>query len=42
MTGTEINYPSFDLSQMYPIIMGMLGLGFARSYEKTKKVDDRH
>jgi len=41
-TGSEITYPTFDLSQMYPIIMGMLGLGFARTYEKKQKVDDRH
>jgi hypothetical protein len=41
-TGSDITYPTFDLSQMYPIIMGMLGLGFARTYEKKQKVDDRH
>ena len=41
-TGSEITYPTFDLSQMYPIILGMLGLGLARSYEKKQKVDDRH
>jgi hypothetical protein len=24
------------LNELYPVIMGMLGLGFARSYEKKK------
>jgi len=42
ITGSQIIFPTFDLSQMYPIILGMLGLGFARSYEKKQKVDDRH
>ena len=41
-TGMEINYVTFDLSQMYPIILGMLGLGISRSWEKSKKVNDRH
>ena len=38
----EIVLPNISLNELYPIILGMLGLGFARSYEKTKKVDDRH
>ena len=38
----DITLPNISLNELYPIILGMLGLGFARSYEKTKKVDDRH
>ena len=34
--GTVI--PSLDLSQMLPVLMGMLGLGAFRTYEKTKSV----
>ena len=30
--------PSLDLSQMMPVLMGMLGLGAFRTYEKTKGV----
>jgi hypothetical protein len=28
--------PSLDLSQMMPVLMGMLGLGAMRSFEKAK------
>ena len=38
----DITLPNISLNELYPIILGMLGLGFARSYEKTKKVNDRH
>jgi hypothetical protein len=34
--GTVI--PSLDLSQMLPVLMGMLGLGAFRTFEKTKSV----
>jgi hypothetical protein len=30
--------PSLDLSQMMPVLMGMLGLGAYRTFEKTKGV----
>jgi hypothetical protein len=30
--------PSLDLSQMLPVLMGMLGLGAYRTFEKTKGV----
>ena len=30
--------PVVEVQQLYPILMGMLGLGGMRSFEKTKKV----
>ena len=38
MSGNTIVIPSLDLSEMLPVLMGMLGLGAYRTYEKTKKV----
>lgn len=35
-TGTLV--PTLDLNQMMPVLMGMLGLGAYRSYEKVKGV----
>ena len=33
----EVVIPMIDTSQMMPVLMGMLGLGAMRSYEKTRK-----
>ena len=30
--------PEFDMSQMMPVLLGMLGLGGLRTFEKTKSV----
>ena len=38
VTGVDIVVPSLDLSEMMPVLMGMLGLGAMRTYEKTKGV----
>lgn len=38
VSGNNIVIPSLDLSEMLPVLMGMLGLGAYRTYEKTKKV----
>ncbi len=39
ISGSDIPTPSpLDMSTMMPVIMGMLGLGAARSYEKVKGV----
>ena len=38
VSGNSIVIPSLDLSEMLPVLMGMLGLGAYRTYEKTKKV----
>jgi hypothetical protein len=41
--GGEIpQLPMMDLSGMYPIILGMLGLGVYRTAEKVKGVQDKH
>jgi len=36
--GFGINIPQADTSTMLPVLMGMLGLGGMRSYERVKKV----
>ena len=38
LSGSSVVIPSLDLSQMLPVLMGMLGLGAYRTYEKTKSV----
>jgi len=37
-TGHLIDLPSVDLSTMMPVLLGMLGLGGLRTFEKFKKV----
>jgi hypothetical protein len=34
--------PALDLTQLYPVIIGMLGLGVFRTYEKSKDVQKNH
>lgn len=34
--------PTMDLSEMMPVLLGMLGLGAMRSYEKKSGVDTLH
>ena len=34
--------PSLDLNQLYPIIVGILGLGAFRSYEKARGAQKNH
>lgn len=36
--GFGVDIPQADTSTMLPVLMGMLGLGGLRSYEKTKKL----
>lgn len=36
--GMDIVLPPLDISEMMPVLMGMLGLGAMRSYEKSKGV----
>jgi hypothetical protein len=38
LSGSTIVIPLIDLSTMLPVLMGMLGLGGLRTYEKTKGV----
>lgn len=35
IAGTPIKFPVMDLSQMMPLLFGMLGLGAYRSYERV-------
>jgi hypothetical protein len=37
-TGHLVSLPTLDMSQMMPILLGMLGLGSLRSWERTKGV----
>jgi hypothetical protein len=38
ITGSVIAIPSLDVSEMMPVLMGMLGLGAFRTFEKTRGV----
>jgi hypothetical protein len=38
VSGSDITVPALDLSEMMPVLMGMLGLGVMRSYEKVNNV----
>ena len=38
LAGLDIIVPMFDLQTMMPVLMGMLGLGAMRSYEKVSGV----
>ena len=38
VSGSTILIPALDLSQMMPVLLGMLGLGAYRSFEKVKGV----
>lgn len=38
ITESPITVPPLDLSEMMPVLLGMLGLGGLRTYEKTKNV----
>jgi len=36
--GLDFMFPEFDLTMLYPVLMGMLGLSASRSFEKSKGV----
>ena len=38
LTGTDVLIPMIQLAEMMPVLMGMLGLGARRSFEKAKGV----
>ena len=38
VAGYSYLVPALDLSEMMPVLLGMLGLGGLRTYEKTKSV----
>ena len=37
--GFGVDIPQADTSTMLPILMGMLGLGYMRTYEKSKSIN---
>lgn len=37
--GHQVVFPAMDLSEMLPVLLGMLGLGGMRTYEKYKGVE---
>jgi len=39
MAGAEVILPEFEFSQLSSILMGMLGLGGLRTFEKMKGVN---
>ena len=41
MAGFGVTIPQADMSVMMPLLLGMLGLGGLRSFEKFKKVDTK-
>ena len=38
VSGSDVVLPTLDLSTMMPVLLGMLGLGGLRSYERTRNV----
>lgn len=38
----EADFPDIEAAALYPIIMGMLGLGVTRTIEKANGTQDRH
>ena len=40
--GHPVQLPSLDMSQMMPVLLGLLGLGGYRTVEKIKGVNGRH
>lgn len=40
-TGHPLNLPNLNLSQMMPVLLGMLGLGTMRSFERVKGVQTK-
>ncbi|HEY7805267.1 MAG TPA: holin family protein [Orrella sp.] len=42
MMGNPIELESLDMTEMMPVLLGMLGLGGFRTYEKINKANHRH
>ena len=38
----DVTPPVLDMGELYPLVLALLGLGAYRSYEKVRKVQDRH
>jgi hypothetical protein len=42
LAGHPVTFPTLDISQLMPVLLGMLGLGAMRTYEKVQGVPDDH
>jgi hypothetical protein len=42
VVGHPVKFPNLDLGTMMPLLLGMLGLGGLRTYEKTQGVGNGH
>lgn len=42
LSGNPVELPNLDLSQLSPVLMGMLGLGAMRTVEKVKGINTGH
>jgi hypothetical protein len=42
LCGSTVNLPTLDLSQLSPVLMGMLGLSGMRTYEKVSGIKAGH
>ena len=42
MAGHPVKFPQMDLGTMMPLLLGMLGLGGMRSFEKVQGVNSGH
>jgi len=42
LAGSAVVLPTLDLSQLSPVLMGMLGLGVMRTYEKVNGIKAGH
>jgi hypothetical protein len=42
LAGSTVVLPVLDLSQLSPVLMGMLGLGVMRTYEKVNGIKAGH
>lgn len=38
----EIKPPMLDMSELYPLVLALLGLGVYRTYEKARNVQNKH
>lgn len=41
LVGNPVDFPTLALSEMMPVLLGMLGLGAYRTYEKRTGVEDK-
>lgn len=42
LAGADITYPAIAMAELFPLVIGMLGMGIMRTTEKTRNVQDNH